>query len=130
MQAWCRSLRQRTPWSCSTAKICRNGQGGKEEGIENGCINIFKTGELATKQNFGDFQIHVEWATPAVADGDAFYWGNSGVLVMGLYEVQIIESYAHQLYADGIAGAIYGQSPPMVNVVAQTGRMAELRHRF
>ena len=97
-------------------------QGDKEEGIENGCINILKTGELRTRREFGDCQLHVEWATPAVADGDAYTWGNSGVFLLGLYEIQIIESYAYQIYADGIAGAIYGQYPPLVNASRKPGQ--------
>src|SRR5208283_3916355 len=80
------------------------------------------TGELRTKREFGDCQLHVEWATPAVADGDAYIWGNSGVFLLGLYEIQIIESYAHQIYADGISGAIYGQYPPLVNASRKPGQ--------
>ncbi len=57
-------------------------QGGDPRGIENGCINIRKTGELRTKRSFGDCQLHVEWATPAVADGNAMNWGNSGVFFL------------------------------------------------
>jgi len=97
-------------------------EGGKPEGIENGCINILKTGELRTKQRFGDCQVHVEWATPAKADGGAMSWGNSGVLLMGKYEVQIIESHDSHIYADGNAGAIYGQYPPMVNPARKPGQ--------
>ena len=68
--------------------------GGDPKGVEDGCINIEKTGQIYTKQNFGDCQLHVEWATPAVADGNVMNWGNSGVLFFGKYEFQIIESYA------------------------------------
>jgi len=97
-------------------------EGGNEKGIENGCINILKTGELTTKRKFGDCQLHAEWATPAKADGDCMQWGNSGVLLFGLYEVQIIESHDSHIYADGNAGAIYGQYPAMVNPARKPGQ--------
>jgi hypothetical protein len=96
--------------------------GGNAKGIENGCINILKTGELTTKRKFGDCQLHVEWATPAKADGDCMQWGNSGVLLFGLYEVQIIESHDSHIYADGNAGAIYGQYPALVNPARKPGQ--------
>jgi hypothetical protein len=96
-------------------------QGGNEKGIEAGAINILKTGELASKQSFGDCQAHVEWATPAKPDGGAMSWGNSGVLLLGKYEVQIIESHDSHIYADGNAGALYGQYPPLVNPTRKPG---------
>jgi hypothetical protein len=111
----------------SDAVILFNGKdlsqwdGGDEKGIEEGCINIRKTGELHTKQPFGDCQLHVEWATPTVAEGDAMTWGNSGVFFLGRYELQIIESHDVQIYADGIAGAIYGQYSPLVNPARKPG---------
>ena len=100
-------------------------------------INILKTGEIRTKRSFGDCQFHVEWATPAVADGDLMNWGNSGVFflaqrkapISGMpgnqpdgHELQIIESHDSIIYADGIAGAIYGQTPPLVNVARKPGQ--------
>jgi hypothetical protein len=97
-------------------------EGGDPRAIENGCINILKTGGLRTKKSFGDCQLHVEWATPAKADGGNLQWGNSGVLMMGLFEVQILESRASHIYADGNAGAIYGQYPPLVNPARQPGQ--------
>jgi uncharacterized iron-regulated protein len=93
----------------------------KAAGIEDGAINILKTGELHTKRAFGDCQLHVEWATPAKADGGPMIWGNSGILFLGKYELQIIESHDCLIYADGIAGAIYGQTPPLVNVARKPG---------
>jgi hypothetical protein len=97
-------------------------QGGNEKGIEDGAINILKTGELTSKRHFGDCQVHVEWATPAVADGGAMTWGNSGVFLMGKYELQIIESHDSHIYADGNSGAIYGQFPPLVNPTRKPGQ--------
>jgi hypothetical protein len=96
--------------------------GGDPAGIEDGTINIFKTGQLRTKQSFGDCQLHVEWMSPAKADGGPMIWGNSGVFLMDQYEVQIIESRDSHIYADGNAGAIYGQSPPLVNSSRKPGQ--------
>lgn len=96
-------------------------EGGRVDGIENGCINILKTGQLVSKQKFGNCQFHVDWATPVKPDGDAMNWGNSGVYFFGKYELQIIESHDSHIYADGIAGAIYGQTPPLVNASRKPG---------
>ena len=94
----------------------------KPAGLENGLINVYKTGTIWTKQTFGDCQLHVEWAVPAKPDAGPMEWGNSGVFMMGKCELQIIESHDHKIYADGIAGAIYGQTPPRVNVSRKPGQ--------
>ena len=87
-----------------------------EGGITNGAFDIMKTGQLQTKQEFGDFQLHIEWRAPELKEGfDRMNQGNSGVFLMGQFEVQIIESKASYIYADGNAGALYGQYPPLVN---------------
>ena len=96
-------------------------EGGNAKGIEDSCINILKTGQIQTKRHFGDCQLHVEWATPVKADGGSVNWGNSGVFFLGKYELQIIESHDSKIYADGIGGAIYGQTPPLVNVARKPG---------
>ncbi len=86
------------------------------DGIKDGAFDIIKTGQLRTKAEFGDFQLHIEWRTPELKEGfDRMNQGNSGVFAMGCYEIQIIESQASYVYADGNAGAIYGQYPPLVN---------------
>jgi len=96
--------------------------GGSDKAVKDGSFNILETGQLQTKQHFGDCQLHVEWMTPSPADGDAMNWGNSGVFMMGQFEVQIIESHDSRIYADGISGAIYGQSPPLVNASRRPGQ--------
>jgi hypothetical protein len=73
------------------------------------------TGDILTTQPFGDFQLHVEWATPKVPHGVDQEPGNSGVYLHSLYEVQVLESNQNKTYADGQAGAIYCQYPPLVN---------------
>lgn len=72
-------------------------------------------GPVATRQGFGDGQLHIEWATPLEGVGQGQDRGNSGVYLMSKYEVQILESRDNVTYADGQAAAIYGQHPPLVN---------------
>lgn len=78
-------------------------------------------GDIFTKQEFGDCQLHIEFATPAEVVGDSQGRGNSGVFLMGLYEFQVLDSYNNRTYADGTAGAIYGQRPPLVNPARPPG---------
>lgn len=72
-------------------------------------------GPIFTEQKFGDCQLHVEFATPSKVKGDGQGRGNSGVFLMGKYEIQVLDSFENETYADGQAGAIYGQYPPLVN---------------
>jgi Domain of Unknown Function (DUF1080) len=83
----------------------------------------FETGKgsLVTRAAFGDVQLHLEWATPAIISGNSQGRGNSGVFLMGLYEIQVLDSYNNPTYADGQAGAIYGQWPPLANVARKPG---------
>lgn len=80
------------------------------------------TGSIRTKESFGDMQLHVEWASPNPPRGVAQDRGNSGVYLMGRYEVQVLDSYQRaDTYADGQAGAIYGQYPPLANPTRPPG---------
>ena len=81
-----------------------------------------KTGALATRERFGDVQLHVEWASPTDITRNSQGRGNSGVLLMGLYEVQVLDSYNNPSYADGQAGALYGHWPPLVNAARPPGQ--------
>jgi len=78
-------------------------------------------GDITTKQGFGDCQLHLEWAAPEKIVGGSQARGNSGVYLMNHYEVQILDSYQSETYIDGQAGAIYKQSPPMVNACRPPG---------
>lgn len=85
--------------------------------IENGIMTVVGgTGEIHTKQGFGDCQLHIEWRTPAEVKGDGQGRGNSGIFFMGRYELQILDSYNNRTYSNGQAGSIYKQLPPLVNV--------------
>jgi hypothetical protein len=90
--------------------------------VEKGYMEVAAgTGSIQTKQGFGDCQLHVEWASPAVVKGEGQERGNSGVFLMNLYEVQVLDGYDNKTYADGITAAIYGQYPPMFNVCRKPG---------
>jgi hypothetical protein len=78
--------------------------------------------ELRSRESFGDVQVHLEWMPPAEFNGPWFNQGNSGVLLMGLYEIQIFDSYNVKIYPDGACGAIYGQTPPRVEACRPPGQ--------
>ena len=78
-------------------------------------------GGIRTRGRWADFQLHVEWAAPNPPVGTSQGRGNSGILINNMYEVQVLDSYQAKTYADGQAGAIYGQSPPLVNASKPPG---------
>ena len=80
-----------------------------------------KAGSIKTKALFGDCQLHVEWAAPTEIKADGQGRGNSGVFLMGLYEVQVLDCYDNLTYADGITAGIYGQWPPLANACRKPG---------
>jgi Domain of Unknown Function (DUF1080)/Domain of unknown function (DUF3471) len=90
--------------------------------VENGYMEIVPgTGGIQTKKGFGDVYLHVEWASPSPAKDTSQDRGNSGIFLMGLYELQVLDSYHADTYADGQAGALYGQVPPRFNVCKAPG---------
>jgi hypothetical protein len=99
-------------------------EGGGAAGwkVENGYVEVVPgAGAMATRDGFGDAQLHVEWMAPLPAVGDGQERGNSGVFLMGRYEVQVLDSYGNVTYPDGQAAAIYGQYPPLVNASRPPG---------
>jgi len=91
--------------------------------VENGYMETVKdSGYIQTKRSFGDCQLHIEWATPEEVKGDGQGRGNSGVFLMGKYEVQVLDSYENKTYPDGQAAAVYGQNPPLVNACRKPGQ--------
>jgi hypothetical protein len=91
--------------------------------VENGYAEVVaKTGYIYTREAFGDCQLHVEFSEPLPAKGESQERGNSGVFLMGLYEIQVLDSYENKTYADGQASAVYGQYPPLVNASRAPGQ--------
>lgn len=78
-------------------------------------------GNLVTRRPFGDMQLHLEWCGPVEAMEKWTNQGNSGVLLMGLYEIQIFDSHSMKIYADGQAAAVYGETPPLANATLPRG---------
>jgi len=88
--------------------------------MKNGVAETGK-GIIRTKAEFSDFQLHVEFATPSAVKGDSQGRGNSGVFLVGKFEIQVLDSYQNRTYADGSASAMYGQFPPLVNASRPPG---------
>jgi len=76
---------------------------------------------ITSKDEFGDCQVHIEWSAPTPAVGSSQGRGNSGIFLMGRYEIQVLDSFDNETYFDGQAGAIYKQTPPMVNAMRPPG---------
>jgi hypothetical protein len=90
--------------------------------VENGYVETAaRGGGIRTRGTWADFQLHVEWAAPNPPHGTGQGRGNSGILINNMYEVQVLDSYQAKTYPDGQAGAIYGQSPPLVNACKPPG---------
>lgn len=79
------------------------------------------TGDLISNEKFGDAQFHIEWAAPPVIVDSGQWRGNSGIMLMERYEIQVLDNWDNPTYADGMAGAIYGQWPPLVNPARRPG---------
>ncbi len=105
--------RDLSPW--------RGQQGEAQWMVADGFAEVSGTGNLFTKQEFGDCQLHIEWATPPVVAGNDQGRGNSGVYFHRRYEIQILDSYQNKTYPDGQAGAFYGNRPPLVNASRPPG---------
>ena len=90
--------------------------------VRNGAMECVPgSGYIRTKEEFGDIQLHVEWASPTRVQGDSQGRGNSGVFLMGLVEVQVLDNYNNPTYADGFAASVYGVNPPAANALRAPG---------
>ena len=88
--------------------------------IEKG-VMVSASGDIVTTNQFGDIQLHLEFCEPTPPKGDGQGRGNSGVFFMGLYEVQVLDCYQNQTYADGATGGLYGQHPALANACRPPG---------
>jgi hypothetical protein len=104
-----------------------NWQAEKKDGpakwlVKDGVMQVVpKAGSIRTKEEFGDCQLHIEWAEPKDVQGTSQGRGNSGVFLMGLVEIQVLDSYHNITYADGHAASVYGVHPPMANALRPPG---------
>lgn len=99
----------------------KTGEGDAGWKLVEGAMVVNGTGTIETREHFGDCQLHLEWAAPARVSGASQGRGNSGVYMMGRYEIQILDSHENRTYADGQAAALYGQRPPLVNASRAPG---------
>lgn len=90
--------------------------------VENDFMTVVPgTGGIQTIQGFGDAQIHLEWRSPEVVKGEGQGRGNSGVFLMGRYEVQVLDSYDNYTYPNGMAASVYKQHIPLANACRKPG---------
>jgi hypothetical protein len=90
--------------------------------IKNGAMECVPgSGYVRTREKIGDCQLHVEWAAPTNVQGESQGRGNSGVFLMGLVEIQVLDNYNNPTYADGFAGSVYGVCPPLANALRPPG---------
>jgi Domain of Unknown Function (DUF1080) len=97
-------------------------QGGEAKWIvSDGAMTVNGSGSIMTREEFGDCQLHVEWASPTEIKGDGQGRGNSGVYLQGRYEIQVLDSYTNKTYFNGQAASFYGHNPPLVNASRPPG---------
>src|SRR5690606_8873056 len=91
--------------------------------IEHGAFTVVqRTGGMESKASVGDAQIDLEWRSPNVVKGESQGRGNSGFLLMGKYEIQILDSYENRTYSNGQAASVYKHTPPLVNAMRPPGQ--------
>ena len=95
-------------------------EGGENWQVTDG-VAMSQKSQIISRQHFGDMQLHLEWSAPTEVRGEGQGRGNSGIYLMGLYEVQILDSFENTTYFDGEAGSIYKQTPPLANVMRKPG---------
>ncbi len=96
-------------------------EGGERWIVADGAVTA-GPGGVKSKAEFGDCQVHLEWASASEAKGSGQGRSNSGVFLMGKYELQLLDSYENKTYFDGQCGAIYKQHPPLVNACRKPGQ--------
>nr|WP_206684062.1 DUF1080 domain-containing protein [Pontibacter beigongshangensis] len=92
------------------------GDGEASWPVKDGTFTVGK-GDISTKREFGDFQLHIEWSAPDEVKGNSQGRGNSGIFLQDRYEVQVLDSYNNRTYSNGQAGSIYKQHRPLVNAM-------------
>jgi len=112
----------------TSASLLQNWTNSKGEApawnVADNCVTVAKgTGTIQTKQVFEDYQLHIEWRSPAEVDPEKKSQGrgNSGVFMMERYELQVLDNYNNRTYRNGQAGSFYKQYAPLVNVCKKPG---------
>lgn len=102
-------------------KDLSNWKNGENWTVKDGIVYAGK-GPITSQEEFGDCQVHLEWSSPSEVKGDSQSRGNSGIFLMGIYEMQVLDSFNNPTYFDGQAASIYKQTPPMVNAMRGPGQ--------
>jgi len=90
--------------------------------VHDGVFTVDKeAGDILTKKDFGDYQLHLEWQVPVGIEGKNQARGNSGIFMQDKYEIQILDNYNNPTYVNGFVGSVYKQSPPLVNPIRKPG---------
>jgi hypothetical protein len=104
------------------SKWKQKGDGEAQWKVEDGALVVApRKGDIESKEHFRDVQVHLEWQHPADMKGEGQGRGNSGIFLMGLYELQVLDNYKAETYPDGMVGGAYGQYPPLVNAARKPG---------
>jgi hypothetical protein len=98
-----------------------NGQPTQWKLVDGALESVRRAGYIQSKQEFGSCRLHIEFASPAKPEGTGQGRGNSGVFLMGQYEVQVLDSFENVTYPDGQCGALYGRGKPLVNASRPPG---------
>ena len=105
----------------SAWKSCKTG-GDADWTVHNGVFTVDKTkGDIVTRESFGSMQLHIEWCVPKNITGTSQGRGNSGVFLQNRYEIQILDNYQNETYANGQAGSVYKQVMPLANAMRKPG---------
>jgi hypothetical protein len=99
----------------------KKGEPTKWNLVDGALESVRRAGYIQSKEEFGSCRLHIEFATPSVAKGTGQARGNSGVFLMGQYEIQVLDSYENETYPDGQCGALYGRAKPLVNACRKPG---------
>ena len=103
------------------AWVSANGGAAKWK-VHDGVFTVDKkTGDILTKESFGSFQLHLEWCVPENITGSSQARGNSGVYLQDKYEIQILDCYQNETYANGQTGSVYKQVIPLANAMRKPG---------
>lgn len=97
--------------------------GPAEWNVHNGVFTVNKSsGDIQTKQEFDNYQLHIEWCIPENITGSSQGRGNSGIFMQGMYEIQVLDCYNNETYVNGQTGSVYKQTPPLANAMRKPGQ--------
>lgn len=89
---------------------------------EDGAVTVVPgTGNIQTKESFGDVQLYIEWRSPMNMEHKGQDRGNSGIFLQNRYELQVLDAYENPTYINGMAGSIYKQTSPLANPTRKPG---------